>query len=144
MRHQWFSRNFTKLREYFLCVKKTKITTLFVSSASPYSTILESITYVNNVYCSVLVAPYADALFTLFTLWSERKQRICVQMLHMLFTYVILSKMALWGDAEEANCWIKLLFLFSLTLARFLHKILFRLQKRFSFWQYHLKEGKVV
>ncbi len=38
MWHQWFNRNFRKLREYFLCAKKTKI--------------LESIIYVNNV-CNV-------------------------------------------------------------------------------------------
>ncbi len=70
MWHQWFNCNFTKLREYFLCAKKTKITTLFnkfVSSRSPYSTILESITYVNNVCCSVSAAPYVDTLFMLFT-----------------------------------------------------------------------------
>ncbi len=35
---------------------------------------------------------YADALFTLFMLWSEHKQHIRV---HTLFTYVILSKRAL-------------------------------------------------
>ncbi len=29
MWHQWFNRNFMKLWEYFLCAKKTKITTLF-------------------------------------------------------------------------------------------------------------------
>ncbi len=29
MRHQWVNRNFTKLRKYFLCAMKTKITTLF-------------------------------------------------------------------------------------------------------------------
>ncbi len=29
MWNQWFNRNFMKLREYFLCTKKTKIMTLF-------------------------------------------------------------------------------------------------------------------
>ncbi len=81
----------------------------FVSSASPYSAILESITYIINVCCSVSAAPYTDMLFMLFTLWSERKQHICIHTLHILFTYVILSKMAL-----LLNCWIKSLFLFSL------------------------------
>ncbi len=33
--HQWFNRNFTKLREYFLCAKKTKIMTLFNDFFSP-------------------------------------------------------------------------------------------------------------
>ncbi len=28
--HQWFNHNFTKLREYFLYAKKTKIMTLFL------------------------------------------------------------------------------------------------------------------
>ncbi len=54
----------------------------FVSSTSPYSTILESITYINNVCCSESAALYAD---TLFALWSERKQRIRVHTLHMFF-----------------------------------------------------------
>ncbi len=33
MWHQWFNRKFTKLREYFSCTKKTKITTLFNNSS---------------------------------------------------------------------------------------------------------------
>ncbi len=32
MWHQWFNRNFTKLRKYFLYAKKTKIMTLFNNS----------------------------------------------------------------------------------------------------------------
>ncbi len=35
MWHQWFNRNFMKLREYFLCTKKTKITTLFNNLSPP-------------------------------------------------------------------------------------------------------------
>ncbi len=35
MWHQWFKRNFTKLREYFLCAKKTKIMNLFNNSSPP-------------------------------------------------------------------------------------------------------------
>ncbi len=50
-------------------------------------------------------------LFTLFTLRSEHKQRIRV---HTLFTYVILSKMALYGAAEVKQFCIKSLLLFSL------------------------------
>ncbi len=92
MWHQWFNRNFTKQREYFLCTKKTKITTLFNNYLPPRppDTILESITYVSNICCSVSAAPYVD---TLFTLWSEH-ERIRVHTLLTLFTYVILSKMA--------------------------------------------------
>ncbi len=36
MWHQGFNRNFTKLREYVLCAKKTKITTLFNNSSPPH------------------------------------------------------------------------------------------------------------
>ncbi len=57
-----------------------------VSSESPYSAILESITYVKNICASVSAAPYTDTLFTLFMLWSERKLRIRVHMLHTLYT----------------------------------------------------------
>ncbi len=35
MWHQWFNRYFTNLQECFLCVKKTKITTLFNDSSPP-------------------------------------------------------------------------------------------------------------
>ncbi len=70
------STNSLKLWEYFLCAKKTTIDfkQQFVSSVPHYSGILERITYVNNVCCSVSTAPYADMFFTLFTLWSERKK----------------------------------------------------------------------
>ncbi len=51
MWHQWFNCNFTKLQEYFLCAKKTKIMTLFnnlLPLRHPCAN-LESITYVINV-----------------------------------------------------------------------------------------------
>ncbi len=35
MGHQWFNHNFAKLREYFLCAKKTKITLFKNSSPHP-------------------------------------------------------------------------------------------------------------
>ncbi len=47
------------------------------------------------MYMVQSAAPYAQMLFMLFMLPSERKQRIHVHTLHMLFTYVILSKMVL-------------------------------------------------
>ncbi len=87
MWHQWFNRNFTKLREYFFCAKKTKITTLFNNSSPPCHPIglapFWRVSHVNNICCSVSAAPYTD---TPFMLWSERKQHILV---HTLFTYVI-------------------------------------------------------
>ncbi len=57
--HQGFNRNFTKLREYFLYAKKTKITTLFkfVSSVSPYSAILENIRWTETAY-ALLCQPH--------------------------------------------------------------------------------------
>ncbi len=57
MCHKWFSHNFTKLGVYFLCAKKTKISTLINNSSPPrhLGAILECIKYVNNVctqiYC---------------------------------------------------------------------------------------------
>ncbi len=42
MWHQWFNRNFTKLREYFLCAKKTKIMTLFNNYSPLNHFIIES------------------------------------------------------------------------------------------------------
>ncbi len=35
--HQWFNRNFMKLRKFLLCTKKTKITTLFNNSSLAWS-----------------------------------------------------------------------------------------------------------
>ncbi len=90
-----FSHVIAKLNFQQTLIQNNDFIRQFFSSASPYSAILESITYVNNVCCSVSAAPYVDALFTLFPLWSERKQHICIHTLHTLFTYVILSKMAL-------------------------------------------------
>ncbi len=48
--------------------KKNYFIQQFISSASLYSIVLECITFINNVCCSVSAAMYADTLFTLFTL----------------------------------------------------------------------------
>ncbi len=90
MWHQGFNYNFAKLREYFLCTKKTKITiySTIHFPELPSSAILES-TPEHNQLC--------------LCLWG--KACICV---------VILSKMAEEGNSGEKNCWRKLLFLFSL------------------------------
>ncbi len=102
MWHQWFNRNFVKLREYFLCAKKTKITTIqqFVS-ASPYSAILEyhDVKSVNNVNISAWCCWHRTA----YVVYVQIKARAYI---------VILSKMALQGDAEETNCWIVVIFVF--------------------------------
>ncbi len=88
MWHQGVNCNFTKLCKYFLCAKKTKITTLF-NNLSPRhpGAILESITYVKNVCTWIRCLR--------FDLNINNKST-----LHMLFTYVILYKMVpgWWGD----------------------------------------------
>ncbi len=89
MWHQGFNRNFTKLQDYFLCAKKTKITTLFNNSSPlhhPGAILRMQLMYVD----------------TLFKLWSECKQCIHVNTLQTLFTYVILFKMAPgWRRGDE-------------------------------------------
>ncbi len=64
MLHQWF---YEATRILFVRIenKNNDFIQQFVSSASPYSAILESITYTNNICCSVSVARYAGYVFTL-------------------------------------------------------------------------------
>ncbi len=81
--------------------KKKRLLQQLISSASPYSAILESIAYVNNI-CNVCM--YADMLFTFR---AKRKQRICVRCcLHMWYS-------PKWRF-RVTHFWIKSLFLFSL------------------------------
>ncbi len=58
---------------------------------------------------SLVTTRHADTLSTLFALWSERKQRICVTQLYVQWY----SPKWREGDVEGTNCWIKSLFLFS-------------------------------
>ncbi len=93
MWHQWSNRNFTKPWKYFLCAKKTKIMTLFNNSSPLRHPIAPfCITYVNDICCSVLVAPYVDTLFMLFTLLSELNNVStyirCICCLRIYFYYV--------------------------------------------------------
>ncbi len=73
----------------------------FVSSVSPYSTILESITYVNNVcnICTWIHCLCSDQSVNSVSAYSAADTEQ-----HTVFTYVILSKMTLQGDTEETNC----------------------------------------
>ncbi len=96
MSHQWFNRNFTKLREYFLCAKKTKITTLFNNSSSPRhpGAILDSITYVNNV-CMQIRCLRSEQSVNNVSAYIR-----CMCCLHMWY-----SPKWCQGDAEETNYW---------------------------------------
>ncbi len=60
MWHQRFNCNFTKLREYFLCTKKTKITILFNNYFPPW--------------VCVTLAPFWRVSRRMYVLSSERKQ----------------------------------------------------------------------
>ncbi len=93
MWHQWFNRNFMKLLFVRKENKNNDFIQQFVSSASPYFG-----EYHIRKQCMLRI--YADTLFTLFTLWSERKQRIRV---HSLFMYVILSKIGWRGGDKLLN-----------------------------------------
>ncbi len=70
-------------------------------SASPYSAILEyhDVKSVNNVNISAWCCWHRTA----YVVYVQIKARAYI---------VILSKMALQGDAEETNCWIVVIFVF--------------------------------
>ncbi len=95
---QWFNRNFTKLREYFLCAKKTKITTLFNYFFSFMSVLYtRSWQYHNACVCILLLVNNAQ------------RMRVLHQQNHTNE-----SRMAAVTNRKRRNWWIKLLFLFSL------------------------------
>ncbi len=74
MWHQWFNCNFYEVTRIPFVRKENKNNDFiqqFVSSASPYSAFLESITYVNNVCCSVSAAPYADTYVVYAFIWDK-------------------------------------------------------------------------
>ncbi len=98
MWHQWFNLNFTKLREYFLCARKTKIMTLFNNSSPPRhpGAILGSITYVNNVCTHIRCLRSDQSVNNVSTYGAADTEQ------HTLFTYAILSKMAPeWRGGEK-------------------------------------------
>ncbi len=51
MWYQWFNRNFTKLREYFLFAKKTKITNIPIALLSMYGQKLSD--FIKNILICV-------------------------------------------------------------------------------------------
>ncbi len=83
MWYQGFNRNFTKLREYFLYAKKTKITSLFNNLSPPRhpSAILESIHWTQTAYAVLCQLRHADTLFSFKSKRKWRKQRIYVTQL---------------------------------------------------------------
>ncbi len=94
MWHQWFNCNFTNLREYFLCAKKTKIITLFNNSSMCHpSTIIESITMHAHGAADVEHAWTAPCLL------AKESRRIQRYTLHN------------GARVTQENCWIKSLFL---------------------------------
>ncbi len=104
MRHQEFNRNFTKLQEYFLYVKKTKIMTLFNNSSPPchHSAILKSIHWTQTAYAVLCQLHHTDTLFSFISKrmicsYQSNGYAVCVQWM--------LSKMVLrWhGDDELLN-----------------------------------------
>ncbi len=100
MWHQWFNCNLTKQREYLLCTKKTKTTTLF-----------------NNFFSSVSVdtrsRQYHDACIPLL---ANKPQRITF--LHQNVDSYITSTTRMHTlvntrrrlTEKQRNCWIKRLF----------------------------------
>ncbi len=100
MWHQWFNLNFTKLREYFLCARKTKIMTLFNNSSPPRhpGAILGSITYVNNV-CTHIRCLRSDQSVNMYprTVLLTQNSIRCLRMRY--------SPKWHQSDAEEKNYW---------------------------------------
>ncbi len=80
MWQQWFNNNCTKLQEYFLCTKKTKIMTLLNNSSchfiAPFWTVKNSIK-------QCMQRMYADTLFMFRLKHKQRKQWIRI---HTLYT----------------------------------------------------------
>ncbi len=90
------------------CQKRcyVKIIQQFVSSASPLRHFGEYPLDANSLCCSVSVVPHGYAVFYLCGA-ADKEQ-------HTLFVFSGYSPKWRKGDADEANCWIKSLFLFSL------------------------------
>ncbi len=78
MWHQWFNRNFTNLREYFLCPKK-KIMNLFNNLSPPR--------HPNNVCCSVSAAcGYAVyVVYALISMSTTYPHIHCIRCLRMWY-----------------------------------------------------------
>ncbi len=105
MWHQWFNRNFYEATRIVCVCNKNKnhnFIQQFVSSASPYSAILESITYVNNKcnVCTRIRCLRSDQSVNNVNNISAYGAADTEQ--HTLFTCVILSKMPPgWGGGDE-------------------------------------------
>ncbi len=110
MWHQWLNLNFTKLQENFLCAKKTE-TTLFNNSSLLCHSLLcihESMT----THACVAADTGASVLTqNTHTLQLVVQAEECTRIHH---DTVVNAHQRL--TEEKKNCWIKSLFLFSLSL----------------------------
>ncbi len=105
MWHQWFNRNFMKLREYFLCTKKTKLTTLFynfVSSVSEFDT--HSREYHNTCVCIALLVNKAQRIWVL-----RQNAGSCVISITCMCCVTLTSACRILTQ-KRRNCWIKFFF----------------------------------
>ncbi len=103
--------NFTKQWEYFLYAKKTKISTLFNNSSPPRhcSAIFEYPPDANSICCSVSAKPNGK-IVNIYLRFDLNENSISVWCGWHRTAYAICVH---YGDVEETNCWIKLIFLFS-------------------------------
>ncbi len=77
MWHQWFNRNFMRLREYLLCAKKTKITTSF-----------------NNFFSSVSVFNVCSREYhgtCVWCCWSRNKQKNSTEIVELSHYFVFFA-----------------------------------------------------
>ncbi len=107
MWHQGFNRKFTKLREYFLYAKKTKITTLF-NSSSPlrqHNAILDYILWTETAY-SLLCQPHREDtsfMYIYALIWSKTSGLRLTQKSVRSFRPADILQNGAMGDAEEMN-----------------------------------------
>ncbi len=95
MWHRWFNRNFMKLREYFLCAKKTKIMTLFYNFFSSSSILnVSSGEQHKSCVCIPLLVNKPQCMRVL-----------CQQ--HHTHASLYCHECAAENDMGEKNCWIK-------------------------------------
>ncbi len=104
-----FNRNFKKLREYFLCAKKTKKNSFiqqFVSSASPYSTTLDSITYINNI-CTQIHCLHSDQSVNNMYPCTVLLTQNSIRCLHFWVNYPfkVFANMTVYLTAKTKDSW---------------------------------------
>ncbi len=111
--HLWFNQNFMK-RYFFVC-KEIKILYSTIRLICINIAAFWRISTGHKLRMLFLCQPHhKDMLFSFKSKRKERRRRIrVVRLIYAICVQWILSKWC-YGDADETNCWIKLLFLFSL------------------------------